>query len=105
MACRYGMWLVETDMPSVQVIFLLARGVEAAKMANIKSWKNSAFCLLALDPEDRLRYPLVSLFFGICWWSWLARGVWENLFDIEFVCTKVGLQMSYVCVCVVSTRA
>ena len=45
----------------------------------------------SLDPQDRLRYALVSLFFDMCWWLWLARGVWENLFCIEFVLTKVGL--------------
>ena len=48
------------------------------------------FCLIALDPETRLRYQPVSLFFDMCWWLWLARGVWENLFDTEFVGTKVG---------------
>ena len=58
-------------------------------MANRKSGKNVPFCLIALDPEDRLRYPLVSLFFDMWWWLWLARGVWENLFYIEFVVFKV----------------
>ena len=48
------------------------------------------FCLVALDPRDRLRYPPASVFFDMCWWSWMARGVWEHLFDIEFVHAKVG---------------
>ena len=78
-------------MPSVQAMLLYAPGVEAVKMANGKPGKNFTFCLIALDPENRLRYPPVSLFFGMWWWwFWLARGVWENLFGIEFVATKVG---------------
>ena len=48
------------------------------------------FCLIALDPDNRLRYPPVSLFFGMWWWFWLARDVWENLFGIEFAKVKVG---------------
>ena len=59
-------------------------------MANRKSGKNFTFCLIALDPQDRLQYPPVSLFFDVCWWFWLARGVWENLFDIEFAWVMVG---------------
>ena len=59
-------------------------------MTNRISGKNSTFCLIALCPDNRLRYPLVSLFFDMCWWLWLARGVWENLFDVEFVCIRVG---------------
>ena len=76
-------WLVETDMLSVQAILLFSRGVEAVKVTNRKSGKKISFCLIALDPDNRLRYPPVSLFFDMCWWLWLARGVWENLFDIE----------------------
>ena len=87
----YGsMWLVETDMSSVQAIFLYARGVEAVKVANRKSGKKFTFCLVALDLEGRLRYPPVSLFFERCWWSWLARGVWENLVHARFFGVKVG---------------
>ena len=62
------------------------------------------FCLIALDPQDRLRYPPVSLFFDMRWWFWLARGVRENLFDIAFVAAKVGLRIPYVGVFVVSAR-
>ena len=80
-ACRDG---------SVSSNTILSRGVEAVKMTNRKSGKNFTFCLIALDPQDRLRYPLVSLFFDMCWWLWLARGVWENLFDIEFARVRVG---------------
>ena len=69
---------------------ILSRGVEAVKMTNWKSGKKITFCLIALDPDNRLRYSLVSLFFDMCWWLWLARGVWENLFDIEFAAAKVG---------------
>ena len=83
-------WLVETVCSSVQALLLLARGVEAVKMANRKPGENFTFCLIALDPDNRLRYPLVSLFFDMCWWLWLARGVWENLFHTKFVGTKVG---------------
>ena len=59
-------------------------------MTNGKSGKKFTFCFTALNPENRLRYAPVRLFVGIRWWFWLARGVWENLFDIEFVPTKVG---------------
>ena len=54
-------------------------------MTNRKSGKKSAFCLTALDPKGRLRYPLVSLFFDMCLTFWLGRGVQENLFHVEFV--------------------
>ena len=77
-------------MSSVQAILFFSRGVEAVEMTNRKSGNNFTFCLIAQDPEDRLRYPFVSLFFGMCWWFWLRRGAWENLFDIEFACVKVG---------------
>ena len=65
-------------------------------MTNRKSGKKITFCLIALDPDNRLRYPLVSLFFDIRWWFWLRRDAWANLFDIRFFDVKVGLQMSYV---------
>ena len=84
------MWLVETDLSSVQAILFFSRGVEAVKMTNRKSGKNFTFCLIAVAPDDRLRYPLVSLCFDLCWWLWLARGVWKKLFDIEFVLAKFG---------------
>ena len=82
-ACRDGYVFRQSNT-------ILSRGVEAVKMANRQPGKNFTFCLIALDPDNRLRYPPVSLFFDMCWWLWLARGVWENLFDIEFVPTKVG---------------
>ena len=52
------------------------------------------FCLVALDPEDRLRYPLVSLLFDMCWWSWLARGAWENLCQI-FLASRLVLVVGF----------
>ena len=82
-ACRDGYVFRQSNI-------IPSRGVEAAKVTNRNSGKNFTFCFIALDPEDRLRYPLVSLFFDMCWCLWLARGVWENLFDIEFVHAKVG---------------
>ena len=86
----YGsMWLVETVLS--QAILFFTGGVEAVKMTNRKSGKKITFCLIALDPGNRLRYPPVSLFFAIYWWSWLRRGFWDNLFDIEICGLKVGL--------------
>ena len=69
---------------------ILSRGVEAVKMTNRKSGKHLTFYLIALGPENRLRYPLVSLFFDMCWWLWLARGVRDNLFDTRFAWAKDG---------------
>ena len=56
-------------------------------MTNRKFGKNSTFCFTALDSKHRLRYPLVSLFFGMCLTFWARRGVWDNLFHIKFVCS------------------
>ena len=42
------------------------------------------FWLAALNPDNRFRYPPVTLFFDMWWWLRSARGFWENLFDIEF---------------------
>ena len=83
-ACRDGYVFRQSNT-------ILSRGVEAVKMANGKSGKKITFCFTALNPDNRLRYPLVSLFFDICWWFWLRRGVWETLFDIELCGTKAGL--------------
>ena len=43
------------------------------------------FSLIALDPNNRLRYPPVSLFFMMCLCLQIARLVQENLFRVEFV--------------------
>ena len=56
-------------------------------MTSRKPGKNFTFWSSALDPTDRLQYPPVSLFFGMCSCSQTRRGVQENLFDIEFLCT------------------
>ena len=64
-------------------------------MANRKSGKHFTFCLIALGPDNRLRYPLVSLFFDMCWWLWLARGVWEHLFHVIFFGIKAGLRAQH----------
>ena len=55
-------------------------------MTNRKSGKLFTFSLVALDPDNRLRYPLVSLFFMMCLCLQIARLLQENLFHIEFVC-------------------
>ena len=59
-------------------------------MTNRNSGKKSTFWFTTLDSKDRLRYPFVSLFFDMCSTLWNRRGVWENLFDIEFAEGKVG---------------
>ena len=59
-------------------------------MTNRNSGKNSTFCVTALNPDNRFRFPPVSLFFDMCLTFWLGRGVLENLFGVEFVASKVG---------------
>ena len=54
-------------------------------MTNEKSGQICKFSLITLDSKDRLRYPLVSLFFMMCLCLQIERLVQENLFDIEFV--------------------
>ena len=83
-----GTWLVETVLS--QAILFYTGGVGAGKMTNRKSGKKFTFSLIPLDPDNRLRYPPVSLFFDMCLTFWLGRGVWENLFDIEFAHAKAG---------------
>ena len=53
-------------------------------MLRQNSGNKFTFWLTALDSENRLRYPSVSLGFDMRGRSWLSPGVWENLFDIEF---------------------
>ena len=66
----FMIWLVETVRSSVQAILLFSRGVEADPVTNGQSGKTFTFWSISLDLENRLRYPPVSLFFGMCWWSW-----------------------------------
>ena len=42
------------------------------------SGKNSTFVVTALDPDNRFRYPSVSLFSDMCWCFWLPRGAPEK---------------------------
>ena len=46
---------------------------------------------IVLDPVIRSRNPLVSLFFVMCRWCLLILGSQENLFEIQFLATKVGV--------------
>ena len=85
MACRDGV------VVTAQAILLCRRGAEATWMTNWISGKFFTFWFSALDPEDRLRYPPVSLFFGMYSWSQTRRGVQENLFDTRFAAAKVGV--------------
>ena len=64
-------------------------GIEC-QLGDQKIQKNPTFWFIALDPGNRLRYPLVSLFFDMRLMFWLGRGVWENLFDARFFEVKVG---------------
>ena len=82
------MWLVETVLPYRQAILFRETWWWAKMAVNLKpkkSWKNVTFCISALDPDNRLRYPPVSLSFDMRGRSWSSPGVWENLFDIEFL--------------------
>ena len=87
------MWLVETVLPYRQAILFRETRWWATMAVNLKpnkSGKTVTFCLSALDPEDRLRYPPVSLGFDMQGMSWLSPGVWENLFGTRFAWSKVG---------------
>ena len=58
-----------------------------------KPWLNGlpracTFCFTALDPDNRFRYPPVSLFFDMCFTFWDGRGVWENLVGTERACAR-----------------
>ena len=56
-------------------------------------WKSGifgTFWLPALDPDNRLRYPPVSLLRDMCWWLWLGRGVPEQFLEVRFVLLKLG---------------
>ena len=77
-----GMWLIE--IVSSRAILLFTGGFEAVQVTNGKSGKNFTFSLIALDLDNRLRYPLVSLFFMMCLCLQIARLVQENLFDARF---------------------
>ena len=85
-----GTWLVETVLSYRPSNILLGPGRRSGQHDEQEIRENSTFTLVALDPEDRLRYPPVSLFFMMCLWSQTARGVQENLFDTRFLCDKVG---------------
>ena len=54
-------WLVETVQTIRPSKFLLGRGVEAEKMLTEISGKQITFLLPARNPDNRLRYPPVSL--------------------------------------------
>ena len=48
-----------------------------------------AFWLRVLNPDNRFRYPLVTLGFDMCRLLWLRAGVPDKLFDTLFLRTKV----------------
>ena len=83
MACRDGLF-----RPSNFVLWRWAELV--VERRTWKSGKQLTFSWISLDPDNRLRYPPVSLFFVMCLWSGLARLVQENLFDDRFAWSKVG---------------
>ena len=49
-----------------------------------------------LDPDNRLRYPPVSLFFVMRWCWRLAPVVQETLFDHQFALIHVGVDGRFV---------
>ena len=65
-------------------------GIQSVNLVTNISGKNQTFSVTALDPDNRLRYPFVSLGFDMCRIDWCKPPVWENLFDIEFCKRKVG---------------
>ena len=77
-------WLVETVLLTVKAILFVSRGLEADPVTNRKSGEIFTFSLIALDPDNRFRYPPVSLFFMMCLCLQIARLVQENLFDMRF---------------------
>ena len=86
----YGLWLAETVLLVRPSNTPPRRGLEAKQMWTGFSGILVMFPLLALDPDDRLRYPPVSLLMDMCWWFWLGRCVPENLFDVRFWGFKLG---------------
>ena len=60
-------------------------------MTNRKSGKNFTFSLIALNPDNRLRYPPVSLFFMMCLCWQMVLEFQENLFGVKFFPVKVGV--------------
>ena len=58
-------------------------------MISQKSGKKITFWLIAPDFRNRLRYPSVSLTFGMCWCFWLGRGVPKILLDVKCWYCKV----------------
>ena len=61
-----GMWLVETVLLTVKANLFFSRGLEADPVTNRKPGKIFTSSLIGLDPGNRFRYPLVSLFFMMC---------------------------------------
>ena len=90
---RFRKWLVETvsvSRPSNIVPRDPVVGQTAVNLVSKIPGKIQTFWVIALDPDNRLRYPLVSLGFDMRGRLWYRPGVRENLFDIEFWEVKVG---------------
>ena len=79
-----AIWLVETVCSSVKAILFFTWGLEAVELTNRKSGKKFAFSLIALDPDNRLRYPPVSLFFMMCSWWRMVLEVQEKFLVTRF---------------------
>ena len=82
------MWLVETVLPFRQAMLFREKRWQVKTPVSLKrknTGNNLTFCFSALDPDNRLRYPPVSLSFDMQGKSWSSPDVWENLFDIEFL--------------------
>ena len=77
-------WLVETVLSYRPSNVPLGPGRRSMIDDEQEIRENVKFSLVALDPDNRLRYPPVSLFFVMCLWSGIARLVWENFFHARF---------------------
>ena len=88
-----GRWLVETVLS--QAILFFTGGVEAVQVTNGKSGKIDTFSLIALDPDNRLRYPPVSLFFMMCLCLQIARLVQEKLFDMRLLLESFSTKWTF----------
>ena len=88
LAAPWLIWLVETVSfrPSKSIVSV---GHLACRTVVWKSGIFGTFWLIVLDPDNRLRYPPVSLLRDMCWWFWLGRGVPEKLFEAKFGKVKV----------------
>ena len=78
--------------PSLQVLRAVTM-VERFTARMHVSGEKITFLSFAQNPDNRFRYPPVSLSRSMCWWLWLGRGVPEQLFETRFGRSKVRYEI------------